>query len=134
MTELVLEIEGYPPAKGEALSMMGAQHPHSTRVRRLLHSAASLLKGDAESLGSAPIGLEMVLRCPRNHRRGDATNYLGGVGDVLEVKAHRDGLDHLKELAEVALYDNDRQIELIRFRWEDADEPSYRLTIWSLDP
>jgi hypothetical protein len=70
----------------------------------------------------------------RDHSRSDATNYLGGIADVLEEKGHRTGqLDHLGDLTAVALYDNDRQIEDVRYRWEEAPDPSYTVRLWSLN-
>lgn len=48
-------------------------------------------------------------------------------------KAQRGELPHLGELRSVALYDNDRQIEEIRYRWEDAAERSYSVRLWALE-
>jgi hypothetical protein len=62
----------------------------------------------------------------------DATNYLGGIADVLEVKAQRGALPHLNELQTVALYENDRQIHEVRYRQEPAMVPRYRVRIWPL--
>ncbi len=61
----------------------------------------------------------------------DATNYLGGVADVLEAKGHRGRLDHLGPLAAVALYDNDRQIREVHFRHEPGAE-GYVVRLWAL--
>lgn len=133
MAEIDLLVDGYPPAKNEAVSMLGAKHAHAPRVRLLLASADEALRsGQAVHLGSAAICMELTLRCLRDRMRGDATNYLGGIADVLEEKGHRAGIEHLAELAPVALYDNDRQIEQIHYCWEAALEPSYRLRIWTL--
>lgn len=85
-------------------------------------------------MGNRPIGLEMVLRCPRGHRRGDATNYLRGIADVLEDKSHRTGqLDLLGDLRDIHLYDNDRQLEEISFTWREAVDASYLLTLRGLE-
>ncbi len=80
-----------------------------------------------------PIGLELTLRCPHDGNRSDATNYLGGIADVLESKGHRGSLAHLGDLAEVAVYDNDRQIEEVRYTWEQAGDAAYSIRVWSLD-
>jgi hypothetical protein len=130
VSEIRLEVGGYPPAKNEAMSMLGAGHSHAPRVRRLLEAARE--QADGASLGSGPIALEMTLRCPRDRNRSDATNYLGGVADVLESKGHRGLLEHLGDLALVQLYDNDRQIEEVGYRWQEAREPSYQLCLRSL--
>lgn len=134
MAEITFDVDGYPPAKGEALSMLGQYHSHAPRVLKLLEAARdATAKAEARHLGSSPIGLELVLRCRRDGNRGDATNYLGGLGDVLESKAHRGQLEHLGEFAQVALYENDRQIEQVGYRWEGAQEPSYTVRIWEFE-
>jgi hypothetical protein len=132
--EVSFEVAGYPPAKGEARSMLRAKHSHMPRVRALLEAAKKAVDDGATALRLAPIGMEVVLRCQRDRLRSDATNYLGGIADVLEEKAHRAGqLGHLGDLADIALYDNDWQIEEIRYRWEDASDPSYLVRLWSLE-
>ena len=134
MAEIKFDVDGFPPAKGEALSMLGQHHSHAPRVLRLLEAARdAAAQAETPHFGSLRIGLELVLRCRRDRNRGDATNYLGGLGDVLEGKAHRGQLEHLGEFARVALYENDRQIEQLRYRWEDAVEPSYTVRVWELD-
>lgn len=60
----------------------------------------------------------------------DATNYLGGVGDVLEAKGHRGVLAHLGDLAEIGLYENDRQIHEVTYRWDCSEAISYEVRIW----
>ena len=60
----------------------------------------------------------------------DATNFLGGIGDVMEAKTRRGVLEHLGDLATVALYANDRQIHEVHYRWEHGDETGYRLRLW----
>ncbi len=133
MAEIELLVGGYPPAKGEAMSMLGAKHSHAPRVRLHLTSAAQALNtGQAVYLESAAIGLELTLWCPRDRMRGDATNYLGGIGDVLKAKGHRSGTEHLAQLAQVAFYDNDRQIEEVHYYWQQAVEASYRLRLWRI--
>jgi len=131
--EISFRVDGYPPAKGEAISMLGPTHSHAPRVRVLLEMAreAMALQG-LPGFGSGPLGMELIVRCARDGNRSDATNYLGGVGDTLESKDHRGGLEHLGHLADVALYDNDRQIEEVRYRWEESSTPSYRVRFWSL--
>ena len=115
--------------------MLGPGHSHAPRVRLLLEEAARALKGgEATHFGPVPIGLRLTLRCPRDHKRGDATNYLGGIADVLEDKAHRGSLGHLGQLAQVGLYANDRQIEEVAYRWEPATDASYAVELWPLEP
>ena len=128
-----LAVDGLPPAKAEALSMLGAAHKHAPRVLALLEAAKRAIEAGARPLGDVPVGLELALHCRRDRNRSDATNYLGGNADVLEGKSHRVGaIDHLGELAAVHLYDNDRQIERISFAWHDAERPSYRLILSGL--
>lgn len=63
---------------------------------------------------------------------GDATNYLGGIADVLEQKSHRVAIDHLADLEQVWLYKNDRQIKQVTYKEVAADQVEYRVTVRSL--
>jgi hypothetical protein len=81
--------------------------------------------------GRERLGLELVVVAP-SQPPSDATNYLGGVADVLEAKGRRGALEHLRELAAVALYENDRQIEDVYYL--RVGEPTgYTVRIWALD-
>jgi len=73
-----------------------------------------------------------VVRASADQPAWDATNYLGGIGDVLEDKSRRDGIDHLGDLAEVWLHGNDRQLKEISYREIEADETGYTVTVRSL--
>lgn len=130
---VVLEVPGYPPAKNEALSMLGAGHSHAPRVRLLLQRArqACTVQGFAP-IAHSRVGLDVVVHAPAGQNPGDATNYLGGVADVLENKTRRGTLEHLGELAGVWLYANDRQIKEATYREIEADEVSYTVTIREL--
>jgi hypothetical protein len=79
-----------------------------------------------------PIILDVVLRCPARQNPADATNYLGGIADVLEGKAHRGPLEHLGALATVRLYRNDRQIKQVNYREEESVDIGYTVTIRQL--
>jgi hypothetical protein len=128
--QVSFEVAGYPPAKNEALSMLGAGHRHAVRVRHLLEQAqrACAAQGFVR-LESAPIGLEVVVHAPSGQNPADGTNYLGGIADVLENKEKRGSLDHLEGLASVWLYRNDRQIKEIAYREVAGDEISYTVTL-----
>jgi hypothetical protein len=62
------------------------------------------------------VALDVVVNATAEQPTWDATNYLGGIADVLEHKADRGPLEHLGELAEVWLYRNDRQIKQVSYR------------------
>jgi hypothetical protein len=130
--EISFEVEGRPPAKCVP-SIFGAGHPHTPRVLALLHAAREeAQRRRFQGFGSAPIGLELRVACGRDHHRSDATNYLGGVGDVLDDKARRRNLDHLGDLANFGLYADDGQIEEVHFRWEPSESLSYTVRLWAL--
>jgi hypothetical protein len=130
--ELEFSVEGLPPAKSEAKSMLGIGHPHQPRVRRLLEEAlAASNQHEFAGFGDRLVALDVALRCPGDPP-SDATNYLGGITDVLEAKAHRGALDHLGDLAGVALYDNDRQVRELAFRHEDARPARYTVRLRQL--
>lgn len=127
------EVDGRPPAKSGPPSVLAARNPHTPRVLDLLRAAREeAQRRGFQGFGSVPIGLELRVACPRDLGRSDATNYLGGVGDVLDEKARRSNLDHLGDLASFGLYDDDRQIEEVHFRWESSESPSYTVRLWAL--
>jgi hypothetical protein len=131
--QVSFDVLGYPPPKGEALSMMNPTHGYADRVRLLLEQARlAVAAGSFTPVESEPVGLDVVVYSPNGRNRADATNYLGGIGDVLEQKAHRGPLDHLGELADVWLYGNDRQIKAVTYREAEADRASYTVTIREL--
>lgn len=132
MTKTIeFDVDGLPPAKSEAQSMLGARHPHAERVRTLLRAARVSAAVDGTHFGSARLGMEVVMTLASD-RPSDVTNYLGGIADVLEEKGHRMALDHLDELATVALYDNDRQIDEVSFRQLAGPRTSYRVRLYAL--
>lgn len=70
-SEITFDVDGYPPAKSEALSMLGAGHSHTPRVRLLLEVA----RGACLEQGFAPIedkaiALDVVLRAPEGEALG----------------------------------------------------------------
>src|SRR5215218_7027853 len=131
--EISFRVDGRPPAKSGAPSLLAARNPHTPRVLTLLRAARrEARRRGFQGFGSAPIGLELRVACDREHGRSDATNYLGGVGDVLDGKARRRNLEHLGDLASFGLYADDRQIEEVHFRWESSQTPSYSVRLWAL--
>lgn len=111
--------------------MLGAGHSHAGRVRVLLEAARAAV-GDAFTPLDGAIGLEVELQTPDDTDPWDATNYLGGIGDVLEVKSRRGTLEHLADLARVGLYENDRQIKEVRYRAVRGETATYTVRIWVL--
>lgn len=128
--QVTFTVPGLPPAKSEALSMLGAGHSHAARVRSLLQAAQEAAEQQAfTSLHHEPVALELVVHVAPGERLSDATNVLGGVADVLENKTTRGTLAHLGDLATVWLYENDKQIKQVAYR-ESADQRSfYTVTI-----
>lgn len=132
------EVPGLPPAKSEARSMLGERHPHGPRVRALLRAArdaalAAELEMEPSSFGFAQLALEVVVRTPVDaFGLSDATNYLGGIADVLESKGHRGVLAHLGDLAQVELYENDEQLRDVRLKFDIDDAQSYTVQLWAI--
>jgi hypothetical protein len=130
--ELRVTVDGWPPAKNEAKSMLAAGHTHSGRVLGLLEAVRAAVEGRVSpTFANELVGLELVVRSPVEPP-ADATNFLGGIGDVLEAKNRRGVLEHLGDLPRVALYANDRQIQAVTYRWERANAVSYSVRIWRL--
>jgi hypothetical protein len=132
--QVSFEVAGFPPPKGEeAISMLSAGHGHAPRVRLLLEAARHALEEqEFAPIQDGPVGLDVVLFCPAGRNPADATNYLGGIADVLEEKSHRGPLDHLDALAQVWLYGNDRQVKQVSYREVAADQVSYTVTVRSI--
>ena len=131
--ELVLAVDGLPPAKNEAVSMLGPRHPHCDRVLLLLTVARSTLSSTGQDgFGLSPVGIDVCIFAPNHDLPGDATNYLGGIGDVLEDKSRRGQLVHLGDLARVSLFHNDRQIREVRFCVREGASYRYKVRVWTL--
>ena len=112
--------------------MLAAGHSHSDRVLKLLAAAKEATPMHSDPIfGIRAIGLELIVTSP-TEPLADATNFLGGVGDVLEAKDRRGVLDHLGDLADVSLYMNDRQIREVSYRWHSAAKTSYSVRVWEL--
>ncbi len=122
-SEIVFEVNGLPPGKNEAKSLLAAGHRHAERVASLL-AAARVAAGPVFKPWSERVGLELVV-C--GEPDGDAPNYLGGVGDVLQ-QARR----NLPSDAGVYLFRDDSQIREIHYRQEPSDSPHYRVRLWKL--
>lgn len=130
MNEVQLTVSGWPPAKNEAKSMLAAGHMYADRVLSLLRATRDVVGQESMPVfGKSSLALELVVESPQEPP-SDATNYLGGVGDVLEDKAHRGQLEHLADLASVSLYANDCQIHEVHYRWEQADRTRYIVRVW----
>lgn len=127
-TEIRIVVVGaVPPAKGEAKSMLSAGHIHAERVRRLLEAARDAMVGREPLAG--PIRLDVVVRAPDGTRLNDATNLLGGIGDVLQARSTGADVTHLGELAGVACFLDDEQISEVHFRREQSEPVGYEVVI-----
>jgi hypothetical protein len=86
-------------------------------------------------MAAGDIGLDVLVRAPSGRPPGDATNYLGGIGDVLQDKSSPVNIDlsHLGSLQRVALYLDDRQICQVRYNVDRADSESYSIRVWVID-
>jgi hypothetical protein len=99
------------------ISMLGAGHHLALRVRLLLETARLALEAqEFTPIHVGPVALDVVVSCPNGSNPADATNFLGGIADVLEEKSRRGELSHLEGLAKVWLYGNDRQIKQVSYR------------------
>src|SRR6185437_1850004 len=109
--------------KSEALSMLGAGHSHAGRVGSLLMAAQSRIAQPGFQPFTEPVGLEVTVVAPEGVDPWDATNYLGGIADVLQDKIHLRKhksmrIDLPEALMAVTVYSNDRQIREIHYRQE----------------
>ena len=116
-------VPGLPPAKGGHQSPVHVDNRHVDRARLLLTALATALPPDFVPLRCA-VALELTLHTPLRCPPGDALNFLGGVGDVLQRKVP-DLAAHLGPLADVVLYHDDRQIRRVRFDQRTAADLGY---------
>jgi hypothetical protein len=131
--QITFAVEDAPPIKDGGMSIFGQGHGHSARVRALLEAARqALAEQDFQPIGAGAVSLDVVLHAPPGEVPGDATNYLGGIADVLEDKSHRGPLGHLDGLSNVWLYRNDRQIKEVAYREVTSSRMSYQVTVRSL--
>jgi len=128
------DVLGLPPLKNEALSIFSAGHRQAGRVRTLLEAACAAAQRTGWTPLADPVALDVVLRRPPGHHSGDVTNFLGGIGDVLQDKRRlrRASVAHLGVLVDVALYVDDRQIRQLSYREEHADEAGYSVHVSTL--
>lgn len=110
--------------------MLAVRHPQRERVRRLLLEAADVMLGRDLLVGD--VGLDVTVSAPRGHRLPDATNMLGGIGDVLQGRSTGADVEHLGSLARVACFKDDAQIQEIHYRRVERDEVGYAIVIRSL--
>ncbi len=131
--ELSFKVPGLPPAKNTALSMLGAGRSHAPRVLELLRAAEDALQRSGfVRVEKGSVALEVVVHASPGQEPWDATNYLGGIADVLEEKSRRGTLDHLGELRHVWVYRNDRQIKEVSYRQLEAPDAYYTVRIREL--
>lgn len=127
-----ISVVGYlPPAKGEAKSMLADGHSQRERVLQLLE-AARIVMADREVF-TGDLRIEVTVDAPRSHRLPDATNLLGGIGDVLQARPTGADVQHLGLLANVACFRDDAQIQQINYERLDVGEVGYRITIQQLE-
>jgi len=133
MPEITFEVEGLPPLKGEAKSLLSEGHGQAPRVLELLKAAAAVIGSNFEPWTEA-IGLEVNVQARDARVAGDASNQLGGIGDVLQQqRSSLIGLDHLGALRGVALFKNDAQIAQIRYTRTTGSPSRYRVRVWTLE-
>ncbi|MFC7759507.1 hypothetical protein ACFQY4_16970 [Catellatospora bangladeshensis] len=114
---VMFAVSGLPPLKNEAKSLFAAEHRQRDRVVRLLEAAAAAAERAGWTCVQDEVELDVTVRSP-TRPPGDATNFLGGIADVLQGRKLSQGVDltHLGELAGFSLYHDDSQIQEITYR------------------
>ena len=133
--QITLQVHGDPPVKDGTDSVFGSNHRHGPRVLSLLEAARQALEEQPHFIPvrDGYVALDVVVYAPASGAPGDATNYLGGIADVLEEKeSHRVSIDHLGPLAKVWLYWRDTQIKQVSYREVASDRMAYRVTVRSV--
>jgi hypothetical protein len=136
--KIVFTVAGRPPSKAGSGSPLGERSPHRQRVVALLEAArAEMVRSGFKGFGDAPVRLQVEVRTGPGEPPWDAMNLLGGIADVLDSKSHKriaqpGMLDHLGVLANVGLYDDDRQIREVSYRVRDHPDEAYVVTVTRL--
>lgn len=126
--DIRIEVLGeIPPVKDEAKSMLSQSHPQQARVFRLLTVAATAMR-EREVL-AGDVRLDVTVTAPGDQSLPDATNMLGGIGDVLQARATGADVAHLGSLAFVACFHDDAQIREIHYRRLERGELGYLIMI-----
>ena len=134
MAHICLSVEGLPPKKSEALSLFSPKHGDRRSVVELLGKAKQALDESAwNPTEQRPVGIELLITAKDPDAiPGDATNYLGGVADVLQANRINAELSHLGDIAGVSLFHDDRQIREVRYSIKGGDALGYAVRIWIL--
>ena len=133
--EIVIRVDGWPPAKDGGKSIFNPEHSRHPLVRDLLSAAADAIAASGWRRVEAPqpIGLELVVsRRAAVDGRADPANYVGGVCDVLQAERQGVQPSWLGELAGHALYENDSQVREIHYREDSLAPVGYEVRIWKL--
>jgi hypothetical protein len=104
----------------------------ATERVRLLLEAASAVMADCSIL-DGDISLDVTVIAPAGRQMPDATNLLGGIGDVLQARATGADVEHLGPLAQVACFHDDAQIREVHYRCVDGAEVGYEVVIGPTD-
>jgi len=123
------EVKGLPPKKSEAKSLFAADHPKADRVAALLKAARDAVQRVDWETATGRVALDLIIYCP-DRPDGDATNFLGGVADVLQATAPLNmDVAHLQDLAVIGLYTDDKQISQIVYQELPSSEVRYRIRV-----
>jgi hypothetical protein len=126
--QVSFDVAGYPPIKNEALSMLSVNHPYAGRVKALLEAAEQARQAQGfVPVDAGPIALDVVVRAPSGQNPADATNYLGGIGDVLQDKSSHglpDSLGHSKASGSTATTGRSSRSPIVRSSPFRSDIPS----------
>lgn len=138
LSTITFTVPGRPPPKAGSPGVLGSHSRYPERVHALLVAARDeMARTGFGGFGKAAIKLEVEVRTGPGEPPWDATNLLGGVADVLDSKSHKKiaqpgSLDHLGDLADVALFDDDRQIKEILYREVEHQHEEYVITLTRL--
>jgi hypothetical protein len=137
VTDITVDVAGFPPAKSDALSMLAAGHTHAVRVKQLLLAVQQKLADAPFPMLDGPVGLEITLFAPEDRDPWLPANYVGAISEILQAKGHLKNQQRIRvELPEpllsANLYRYERQLYDIRFRQMVASAPHYQVRVWSL--
>ncbi len=116
-----LEVDGWPPAKGEHFSIRNAGHADHARFVALRTAAARAMNGRAWYPG--PVRLAVEVRAPSLERGRSLLDYAGGITDSLDG-SHGETFTYLP-----VAYEDDCQIVTMPIRFIQTDTVSYSVRV-----
>lgn len=133
-SQVEFSVAGLPPTKNEALSLFNPTHGQHAAVIRLLEAARAATDSSSFRPYTKIVGMGVLIETATGRAPADATNYLGGIGDVLQSRGKKALSRQYGQLAEVALFEDDSLIRELRYGERAGPVTQYFVRVWRILP